>query len=184
MRAKIQTMIKDNPILQKIKEKESARAKALADVAQLDLQIKTLKQTLEMLEPTEYEKYLQAKVSEQPVVDVTMVATEVSVASKQNTAAKNPKGALTPVILNVATDGKVRTIDDMLLDVNAKMNVPTTRDSVRATLNHLKNTGRIQSPGYGKYQGIDKKGESPASVVATNDNGGAFSVQSNPLTGH
>jgi N-acetylmuramoyl-L-alanine amidase len=42
-------MITNNPILQKIQEKESAKAKALADAAQLDLQIKTLKQTLEML---------------------------------------------------------------------------------------------------------------------------------------
>ena len=176
-------MATSNQILQKIQEKESAKAKALEDVAILDLQIKTLTSTLEMLEPTEYEQYLHAKASESPVAQPVEGVQEASVGSKPSSTTKNTKGALTPVILDVAADGKVRTIDEMLEDVNAKMEIPTTRDSVRATLNNLKSIGKLQRPEYGKYQGVNQKGESPADVVATNDNGGALNVQLSPLAG-
>ncbi len=95
---------------------------------------------------------------------------------------KNHKGSLTPVILSVLADRVVRSIDDVLPEVNAQMEMPTTRASLRATLGNLKNAGKIASPGYGKYQGLVKD-ESPANVVATNDNGGAFNVQTSPSTG-
>lgn len=167
----------ENPILQKIQEKESAMAKALADAAQLELQIKTLRQTLEMLEPTEYEKYLKAKAENQPSATANKEAISVG-ASSTSAPEKNPKGTLTPAILNVASDGKIRSIDDVLEDVNKQMSVPTTRDSVRATLNHLKSVGKIHSPGYGRYQGIDKKGES-----LSGSNTEAFNLQPSPDQG-
>lgn len=176
-------MATQNPILQKIKEKEAAKAKALEDVATLDLQIKTLKTTLEMLEPTEYEQYLHAKASESSVAQPAGGVQEASVGSKPTSTTKNTKGALTPVILDVATDGKVRTIDEMLEDVNAKMEIPTTRDSVRATLNNLKSLGKLQRPEYGKYQGVNQKGESPADSTATNSGSEAFNSQPSPEQG-
>lgn len=174
-----------NPILQKIQEKELARDRARADIAQLDLQIKTLHQTLEMLEPTEYERYLksqeskesQSQISAGPLTDDVIQNIPVRVDPP-----KNHKGSLTPVILSVLADRVVRSIDDVLPEVNAQMEMPTTRASLRATLGNLKNAGKISSPGYGKYQGLGKE-ENPADVVATNDNGGVLNVQSNPLTG-
>jgi len=66
-----------------------------------------------------------------------------------------------------------------------------TRGSLRTLMMNLKKRGLVENVRPGVYKlsqfGIEfaesQKGESPASVVATNDNGGALNVQPSPLTG-
>lgn len=66
-----------------------------------------------------------------------------------------------------------------------------TRGSLRTLMMNLKKRGLVENVKPGVYRltqiGIEfadsQKGESPANVIATNDNGGALNVQSSPLTG-
>lgn len=134
-------------IHQKIEEMESVMAKAKAEVERAAQAIKSLRHTLELIGPSENAGN-SAKQSEQPSDDLP----EILVKS----TAKNAKGALTPVILQVVGDGKIRNTDEVLAAVNARMSTPTTRDSVRSTLGHLIAAGKICKPAYGKYQGISE----------------------------
>jgi hypothetical protein len=81
---------------------------------------------------------------------------------------------------------------DDLERITKANSMATTRGSIRTLMMNLRKRGLVENVKPGVYKltqlGIkfadSQKGESPASVVATNDNGGAFSVQSSPLTGH
>lgn len=168
-----------DPLKQLIEMKRQALKNAKAEVAALSEQI----QALEAMKPTVHESVLiqtevrpmaLAQKPEEPVITPTAMP-------QHQEQQKNSKGSLTPVILGVLSDGNVRDMDQMLRDVNQRMVNPTTRDSLRSTLGALRKKGDIESPGYGKYS--IQKGESPAYVVATNDNGGALNVQQSPLAG-
>lgn len=169
-----------DPLKQLIEAKRQALQKAKADVVAIAEQVKAL----EAMMPTPYEVYLAQK-NDNPVAQIhkTLQATgdlkiHPSASVEQQ---KNPKGSLTPVILNVLSDGIVRDMDDMLRDVNKRMNTPTTRDSLRSTLGILRKKQEIESPGYGKYS--IPKSESPANSTATNSEGEAFKLQPSPEQG-
>lgn len=80
---------------------------------------------------------------------------------------------------------------DDLERITKSNSMTMTRGSIRTLMMNLRNRGLVENVKPGVYKltqlGIEfadsQKGESPASVVATNDNGGALSVQSSPLTG-
>ena len=159
----------------KIKALESAKA----EVRELSEQIQTLKG----MTPTVHEKALaETEVLQTKPAMQQAAFPRAAMAQSDQAQHKNTKGTLTPVILDVLSDGIVRNMDEMLRDVNERMPNPTTRDSLRSTLGTLRSKKEIDSPGYGKY--ASQKGESPADVVATNDNGGALNVQLSPLAGH
>jgi hypothetical protein len=166
----------DNYLLEAIREKESAKQKALADAAELQRQIAVLRDAMKIAAPTEYEKYLKTKHS---AVNETSEAEDggnLVQLHSQKTTERNPKGALTPAIIDLLKDGRQRNIDEIYEGVNEKLNRPTTRDSVRATLGSLKNSRKIANPSYGKYALGTQEGESPTDLTATNSGGGAFNV--------
>jgi hypothetical protein len=151
---------------------------AKAEVVALIEQIRTL----EAMRPTVHESVLvktEAKQSD-PVPQQVQEVHEVLERPRLDQQ-KNPKGSLTPVILEVLSDGAVRDMDQMLAEVNERMVNPTTRDSLRSTLGTLRKKGEIESPGYGKYS--RQKGESLADSTASNSEGEAFSLQPSPDQG-
>jgi hypothetical protein len=168
-----------DPLLLLIEQKRQALQNAKAEVAALIKQI----QILEGMQRTVHESVLVKAEENQatPAPPQVQTAHEIQEQSPQDQQ-KNPKGSLTPVILEVLSDGVVRDMDQMLADVNQRMPNPTTRDSLRSTLGTLRKKGEIESPGYGRYS--SQKGESPADFTATNSEGEAFNLQPSPGTGH
>lgn len=166
-------------------EKESALAKAQATVLELQNQVDTLRKTLAMLKPTKFEEFLKSEFDQTQLTTAKQKPNEqpnaqapASNAIMEQHPQKNSKGALSPVILRVMADGKTRTVEETLADVNCHMAIPTTRGSVRATLGKLKEKNELVSVGYGKYQLPKEKGEG-LSVTSTE----AFKLQPSPNTG-
>mgnify|MGYP003612610678 CR=1 FL=1 len=173
----MQNLVMD-PLLLLIEQKRQALQNAKAEVVALIEQIRTL----EGMRPTVHESVLVKTEVKQadPVPQQVQAVHEVQEQPRQDQQ-KNQKGSLTPVILEVLSDGAVRDMDQMLADVNERMVNPTTRDSLRSTLGTLRKKGEIESPGYGKYS--SRKGESPADSTATNSEGEAFNLQPSPEQG-
>lgn len=155
-------MATENHILEALKAKKIAHGKALADALELEQQVKTLTETLKIIQPTAYEKYLTSLES---ASSASLSVNQIVQSGGQLAIEKNHKGALRPIILQVLADGNIRDIDQVYSETNALLPTPTTRDSIRATLGIMKGLGVISSPGYGKYVKSKSDGE-PPSVTA------------------
>jgi hypothetical protein len=168
-------------------EKEHALAKAQATVSELQVQVDTLRKTLAMMKPTAYEQFLrssEAKPSDSPELGSPNAKSVQSVEAKQVAATpiKNPKGSLSPAIIELMKDGKTRSIEETLNDVNLWLAVPSTLGSVRATLGNLKAQGHLVSASYGRYQIAGPKSEAPNDANGNSQSGG-FRVQPVPGRG-
>ena len=168
-------MATENHILEALKAKKIAHGKALADALELEQQITALTETLKIIQPTAYEKYLESLEGARS----EPLSVNPSVQSGGQLAIeKNHKGALRPVILQVLADGQTRDIDQVYSEVNAQLLVPTTRNSIRTTLGIMKVAGVISSPKYGKYVKSKLEADEPSAVT----DGSPFS-QPSPVTG-
>jgi len=149
-------------------EKQHALAKAKATVSELQIQVDTLRRTLAMMKPTAYEQFLRSSETNTGVQQELGSLNSESmrpVEEKKNAAPiKNPKGSLSPAIIELMKDGKTRSVEETLNDVNERLSLPSTLGSVRATLGNLKEKGYLVSASYGRYQIAAKKDEAPNSA--------------------
>ncbi len=166
-----------------LEQKVAMLAKAEAMVAELRNQVATLRNATQ---PSEFETLLAAHtpnaVDAKPTQKLVLepkIEREVAKLDGE----KNEKGVVSKTILKVLSDGQSKTVDQVIIEANKLLDKPTTRGSVRGTLSNLSSANKVTKTAYGQYAIGPQEEESPAGVVATNDNGGAINVQSSPLTG-
>ena len=164
-------------------QKEAMLAKAEVMVAELRNQVAVLRNAAK---PSEFEALLAAQAPfaplEKPIANV-VTASVADYAVMKTVNEKNEKGSVSKTILKVLEDGQPKSVEQVMIEVNKVLEKPTTAGSMRGTLSNLKNANMVIKTAYGKYTIHQDKGESPAEVVATNDNGEAFNFQPSPKQG-
>ena len=136
--------------------------------------------------PSEFEALFAARapvvMTEKPTTSFVAASIASNTAMK-TTNEKNEKGTVSKTILKVLEGGQPKSVEQLMFEVNEILDKPTTIGSMRGTLSNLKSANMVIKTAYGKYTIQPYKGESPANVVATNDNGEAFNLQPSPTTG-
>lgn len=176
-----------NPLLTAIEEKTLARERALKDARELESQIKTLQEALTLTQPTAYEQFLKAQSApvlpktDQEEVDTIPKNDPKPSISEMNAAdyekiPKTRRGELRGAIVSALKTDATMNIDQVYELVHTSLGTATSRESVRATLGLLKNTGKVESPSYGSYR--LPQSETPTSLsvgvsVPTSPNQGA-----------
>lgn len=159
-------------------QKEALLIQAEAMVAELRQQIQTLRSAAK---PSKFETLLAGQVPIAPTAkQVTNSTTTVTTTEAVTRTAdeKNEKGAVSKTIFQVLADGKPKSVDQAMNEVNQLLDRPTTKGSMRATLANLKNANMLIKTAYGEYAIHPQKVESPTST-----NGEAFILQPSPTQG-
>ena len=157
--------------------KEALLIQAEAMVAELRQQVQILRSAAK---PSKFEALLAGQVpiapTTKPVTNLTAAVT-ASEAAMKTVDEKNEKGAVSKTILKVLADGKPKSVDQVMNEVNQLLDKPTTKGSMRGTLANLKNANMVIKTAYGEYAIHPQKVENPTST-----NGEAFILQPSPNT--
>lgn len=159
-------------------QKEALLTQAEAMVAELRQQIQTLRSAAQ---PSKFETLLAGQALIAPTTKQAAnftAAVTVSEAAMKTVDEKNEKGVVSKTILQVLADGKPKSVDQAMNEVNQLLDKPTTKGSMRGTLANLKNANLVIKTAYGEYAIQPQKGESPTST-----NGEAFNLQPSPTKG-
>lgn len=129
-------------------DKEAALAHARQQVALLEKQVTSLRETLGMLSPTEYEKFLSNKIE----AVVTDVDSAIETAHSGKTLRRrNKKGSVQKILLEIITNEN-QTLDQIGAQVNAKTSKPVSPSVLRTHLWIMKSEGRVTSDKPGQYR--------------------------------
>lgn len=141
-----------NPLAQLLAQAEQELQQAKQLVAELQVNVDALR-----VAKDSYDQHIGALPGVKPfILPILAPLTPPPVVSK------NTRGMVTPTILAVLGDGKARTVEETLIEVNEKLPSPTSRASLRSTLGNLKEKGAVTSASYGKYQIAAQKCETPS----------------------
>lgn len=151
-----------NPVAELLAKAENELLQAKQFVMELQLQVDALR-----VAKNSYDQHMVGRPSVTPLIPpIILPPLPQREFGKPlpHVATRNTKGMVTPTILEVLADGKPRSVEQILSEVNERLTVPTSRASLRSTLGNLKERGFIASSSYGMYQGGSQKGETPSNT--------------------